>query len=112
MTMEVNDDNEICQVYGRFNALPEVEVYRFLEKYASKKKLQYDPYDLILLNDDDIIENPEDYEELWEYAYDYWKRKSLQSILYEQDETQYVQLTLEDVFPEEKDNLSGCRSDA
>lgn len=49
VTMEVCDD-EIHQVYGRFNTLPQKEVYEFIIEYAKARVFFYDMRSLILEN--------------------------------------------------------------
>ena len=46
VTVEIRK-KKIVQVFARYNKPAEVEVYRFLQEYAQKKGLIYDPFDVI-----------------------------------------------------------------
>ena len=72
VTMEVKD-REIQQVYGRFNCLPQKEVYVFLEEYAKKKKLEYDPY-VLIMEETTELDDSEQTIELRTYAENFRKR--------------------------------------
>ena len=73
VTMEVSGDS-IQQVYARYNELPGIEVYHFLENYAREKELLYDPYELIIENTEGMG-SCEYSEELWAYAENYENRE-------------------------------------
>ncbi len=92
VTMEIRGGT-IKQVYGRFNKLPALNVYRFLEEYAEKKGFMYDPYDLIM-GESDIDAD------LLKYAEAKKKVSALASQPEEKESETYVQLTLSDLFPD------------
>ena len=94
VTMEIKD-NCINQVYGRFNQLPEKDVYLFLEEYARKVWVCYNPYELIMQNiDEDDISD-----ELWDYMEAY-RKKNNYSLVSANDSGEYIQLSMKELFPE------------
>ena len=97
VTMEIKD-NCIKQVYGRFNQLPEKDVYVFLEEYSRKAWLTYNPYELIMqsIDEEDGCTISDD---LWDYAEAYKKRSSYAPVLVCND-GKYVQLSMKELFPE------------
>ncbi len=96
VSMEVKD-NRIVQVYGRFNQLPDREVYAFLEEYARKEWLLYDPSELIAENRAQMDEEAGD-EHLQEYLLDY-RRRTGNLPGEEESGPGCEQLSLEKVFP-------------
>jgi len=104
VTMEVLN-HTIVQVYAKFNALPDVDVYRFLEKYSKTKWLEYNPHYLIFGNDYEVVDECYISEELNKYLMDYeernyWGKDSLC------EEIEYYQMTLQDYFPDFMKNMS------
>ena len=99
VTMEVSE-YRIRQVYARFNRLPDREVYRFLEEYARKRWLLYDPYDLI--EEGAEVTEEEVPDELWDYVDEYMARTRRQhpDRPEEEEEPGAVQLTMEGLYPE------------
>lgn len=47
VTIEISEDT-IQQVYGKYNSLPDKDVFLFLEKYAREKGLSYNPRELLI----------------------------------------------------------------
>ncbi len=69
VTMEVGADDEIHQVYGRFNTLPQKDVYEFIVEYAKARVFFYDMRHLILENIHKIEESDSTHgNELVEFA--------------------------------------------
>lgn len=50
VTMEVGSDFDIKQLYGKFNKLPQKDVYQFIVEYSKAKVISYDMGDLIIDN--------------------------------------------------------------
>ena len=94
VTMEVKG-RWINQVYGSFDQPPRKDVYLFLEKYARKVWLTYDPCELISESFDEYDID----DELREYMDDYRRRINGAQDPGGDDE-EYVQLLLEEMFPE------------
>lgn len=97
VTMEISN-YKIVQVYGKYNFLPDKEVLFFLEKYAAKKQLIFEPDNLIeeYLADMDSDEDEID-ESLLEYLVDYKKRHEYPRFPYV--DIPYHQLTIWDYMP-------------
>lgn len=132
VTVEVRS-SMIIQVYAKMNTLPDASVFRFLEDYCREKGIVLDPY---LLAAKEIV-GPEEMEELededvetrdylrkltkegWallgtglkEYIRDYreryeWKPFPCEDPLFS-DKVIRVQVTLEDLFPDEFSQING-----
>ena len=98
VTMEINGDGEISQVYGKYNNLPHRSVYEFIEEYSKKNSLIYDPEHLIMDASDELMEIED---EIWEYVEDYYQRNSSYIVKEDFDASdKMVQLTLKDCYPE------------
>ncbi len=97
-TMEVKNW-QIKQVYGCCNTIPEKEVLQFLiEKYSKKKALFIDLDSMI---DNYLDEEDELDDDLMEYLSGLLTNSDVNSIeACNQDDAQYIQLTLADVFPD------------
>ena len=93
--MEIRD-KVIEQVFGRFNKLPDRDVYEFLEHYAKVKWFYFDPYRLIMDHYNDIDVNEWD-SGLLCYAEDYHKRTQFHRFEWPDDGIDYVQRTLWDL---------------
>ncbi|HHU52790.1 MAG TPA: hypothetical protein GXZ43_01745 [Clostridiaceae bacterium] len=97
VTMEINNDRWIRAVYGKFNSLPEKDIYLFLEEYAQKAWLFYDPAELITERFDEIFECAGD--ELNNYLEDYRNRHSSRTFKFENEKVEYIQLSMDDLYP-------------
>lgn len=95
VTIQITE-NCIIQARSRFNELPEVVVFEFLERFARKTWLRYDPYCLITC--DEGFELIEDREDLRSYLLDYQRRYELPK--FPDDGINGEQLCLWDYFPE------------
>lgn len=92
VTIEVKN-SQITQVYGYCNTRPEKEVYQFLiGKYLKDKSFSMDLQPMIdnYLDDNDEIDS-----KLLDYFFTFMKRNTSA-----QDHCEYIQLTLEDLFPD------------
>ena len=98
VTLEVKD-GAVRQVYGRYNSLPEKEVYIFLESFAKARRLLYDP-DMLIFGNTDDIDDPECDADLLEYAEDFHRRNDPGAGTGRSDETVCTQITLEELYPE------------
>ena len=98
VTMEVKDW-QIKQVYGCCNTIPGKDVFQFLvEKYSRKKALFMD-LDSMVDNYLDQEYEPDD--ELMEYLSGLLRSNNANSMAAcNQDENEYIQLTLADMFPD------------
>ena len=95
VTLEIID-HCIIQARTRFNELPEVRVYKFLEKFARETWLGYDPYFIITCDSDfEIIGDRED---LKSYLVDFQRRNEWPK--FPDDGVTGEQLCLWDYFPE------------
>ena len=80
VTLEVRDW-QVTQVYARFNMPPPVEVYTFLEKYARRNWLYFNPYQVIMEACDEI--DPDDWDSgLLNYAEAYRRRNRAFSFIH------------------------------
>lgn len=98
VTMEVKNW-QTKQVYGCCNTIPEKEVLQFLiEKYSKKKALFIDLDSMI---DNYLDEEDELDDDLMEYLSGFLASSDANSMAAcNQDENEYIQLTLADMFPD------------
>lgn len=100
VTMEVEYD-EIRQVYGTCNKLPQKDVYEFIVKYAKAKVLGYDMRDLILDNIYKVDEEDSVHgNELVEFALHNQRSLKTDSVDYIVTPKECHQITMEETFPE------------
>lgn len=94
VTVEIFD-HKIVQAYGKYNLLPDKEVFLVLESYAKKKYLIFEPNDLIkaYMANMDSDENEVD-DDIWDYLVDFKKRHEYPRFPYV--EIPYHQLTIWD----------------
>ena len=92
VTIEVSN-NTICQLYAKYNTLPDKKVYMFLETYSKIKGLYYDPYSLIFNSLDETGDEIE--KELWEYINQFEKRHRF--TLFSCEKIEYYQMTIFDL---------------
>ena len=92
VTIEVSN-NVICQLYAKYNTLPDKKVYMFLETYSKIKGLYYDPYSLIF-NSLDETEDEID-KELREYINQFEERHRF--TFFSCEKIEYYQMTIFDL---------------
>ena len=97
VTMEVNNW-QIKQVYGCCNTLPEKDVYQFLiEKYSKDKCFLIDLQAMV----DCYIDNEDEMDDdLMDYLYGFLSRNNVIWVKCDEDDREYIQLTLADYFPD------------
>ncbi|WP_320985474.1 PcfJ domain-containing protein [Eisenbergiella porci] len=103
VTMEIDTDHCIRQVYGTCNSTPDRAVFEFLERYARKKWLYYNPCELIEgimeLNDyEDCDDNVMSYIE--EFAKRTGTGEGRHDMAPKDPDNAFEQLTLESLYPE------------
>lgn len=97
VTMEVDDERCIRQLYGKSNSIPTKEVFAFLEEYAVVNAIDYSPRRL--LHSYGLIVDRPNLKELTEYVEDYEKRCNRPTMEYNDDDYDYVQFDLNDLIP-------------
>ena len=96
VTMEVKDW-QIKQVYGCCITIPRKDVFQFLVEKYSKKALFMDLESMI---DNYLDEEDKPDDELMEYFSSFLRSNANSMVTCNQDENEYIQLTLADVFPD------------
>ena len=97
ITMEINGQGEIRQLYSRFNKLPDVKVFPFIETYALSKSFYFNPYEVIMREIDDDMEIDD---ELRNYLEDYHRRHKMYVCMDDHTIPEEIQMTLRECFPE------------
>lgn len=97
VTIEVNSEGDIRQLYSRFNNLPDVKVFLFIEIYALIKNFNFNPEEVIMreIDEDMEIDN-----ELWDYLEDYHRRQKKYVCANDQTISEERQMTLQEYFPD------------
>lgn len=103
VTIEVGLDDDIQQVYGKCNSLPQKAVYQFIVEYCKARQFSCDMKKLIIRNISKIDEsNIFRRDELMEFALDV--HHSIKQISMEKDFVDYAkeyhQISMEEYFPE------------
>lgn len=95
VTIKVNQNRWISEVRGKCNNLPDEDVYLFLEEYAQKTRLFYNPYVII------DAKSISTYNYLSQYIEDYKQRHILPGdYRFEYEGVEYRQISMTDLYPD------------